>query len=328
MRTNPRPFPSPKTHSGNYIDPLFAGYWRLPDLLEASPVPGTPNPRCIAINQLFIDVNHRHQNLDAFIRAMIHSRDTALKFTDAVSQGVEIKLYIEDVLRERFEETFHENHIDPDKDVLWFRAPPLEKTNNGVWAGFGKKLIPYWDERFADYDWVVVWDADIFFQPLPNTMFEKLLNLEFRNIGYIYSKVIQRSKYGDMFDSVLNRALAKTGITRQALYEMMDINDDRFTMIKPSGCLWAYPAKHFHKEHQDFIEWIRQYGPYFGDDELIADHWSHKFGLDIESLHKHLDIAINSIMYYIIANGRPIGNILHGRIDLREEAQLHNLLKI
>ena len=328
MRTNPRPFPSPETHSGNYIDPLFAGYWRLPDLLEPSPAPRTPNPRCIAINQLFIDVNHRHQNLDAFIRAMIHSRDTALKHTDAVSQGVEIKLYIEDVLRERFEKTFHENHIDPDKDVLWFNAPPLEHTNNGVWAGFGKKLIPYWDERFADYDWVIIWDADIFFQPLPNTMFEKLLNLEFRNIGYIYSKVILRSKYGIIFDSVLNRALEKTGITRQALYEMMDINDDRFTMVKPSGCLWAYPAQHFHNQHQDFIKWMRQYGPYFGDDELIADHWSAKFRLNIESLHKHLGIAVNSILYYIIANGRPIGNILHGRIDLREEEQLHNLLKI
>ena len=209
---------------------------------------------------------------------------------------------------------------------MWFKAPPLEHTNNGVWAGFGKKLIPFWDERFADYDWVVVWDADIFFQPLPNIMFERLLNLELLKIGYLYSNVFVRSKYSDMFNTVLDRGIEKIGITREELYEMMDITDDRYTMVHPTGCIWAYPAKHFHSNHKDFIDWMHQYGPYFGNDELIADHWSAEF--EIESLHKHLGIAVNAFTYYIITNGRAIGNILHGRIDLRDEKKVYELLDI
>ena len=339
MRINLEPFPAYDGKSLEWMDEIHKGAWRLPDLEMPPPLAQPFNPDVSAVIPLFRDDYKRVQNIEAWARHAIYSRWTCLKYTDAVEQRVNIKFLVEECISDRVIPVFEDNFVDIDRDVLFFTAEPLEHSKDGSWGHLGKQMIPYWDKRFANYEWIFVWDADILFMPecttkeqtsdclLPNTMFSKINKLS-KNPGYIYVSYVNGDSLRDTLLRRLAKETEKTGISVEDLLEMSGVSQNLQTIVKPSCCLWAYPAKHFHEHCQDFIEWMKTYGPYWGNDEIIAGYWTNKFGIDLNRLCVELDILVNDITYYFFNRRKVGGNILHGKINLRYEKELHDILGI
>lgn len=330
MRHNSEPFPI--FPAANWIDPIYECYWRLPDLLEPPPVVDNPDPHCLMLIHLFTDGYTRNKNIHAWIRSAIYSRWSVLRNTDAVAEGIEVKFYIEDKLKHTLWDTLKKNFIDPDRDVIWFAAPPLPKSETGEWAYLTKKLSSYWDERFVDYDWVLCTDADLFYLPLPNEMFSKIKALHLTDIGMLFAFIEEHKLMKDHIELRIKHGLEKIGMTLPELFAFagVDIDPFRNTLIKPAGCFWVYPANHFHTHHQDFVQWMQAYAPYFGDDEMAMVYASEKFDLELLPIRSKLGLAMNSISYYLQfdENEKPDGQILHGIILPEDEPAFYKLLNL
>lgn len=317
---------------------MYKGAWRLPDLQAPPSFPPFSNPNILCLIPLFSDAYTRVENIAAWVRYAIYSRWTCLKYTDAVLRAVEIKFLVEDCIADRVIPTFEKNFIDIDNDVIWFTAEPLEKSENGTWGYLGKQMIPYWDERFAGYEWLWVWDADILFMPnektrsmlepeknLPNQMFTRTPDLP-KQAGYIHISVTDSKDVEAHYLHKLSLDTEKTGIPVDALLKMSGVSTQRQTIIKPACAIWVYPAKHYHEHHKDFIDWMRTYAPYWGNDEILVGYWTQKFRLDITNLHNAIGILSNDLSFYFRFN--PPGNILHGVINMDFERELRELLEI
>jgi len=331
MRKNSQPFPDGRVSSKSLIDPIYKVFWNLPTLEEPPPTPDNPSSNVIALSILFTDAYKRVANLEAWVRGVIYSRWSALKYTDAVSENVAVKLYIEDILRPSLESTLISNFVDPDKDVLWFSAPPLERSDDGFWGHLGKQMCPYWDTQLADYDRILVWDADTFFLPRPHTMFTKLKSLESAMIGYIFAITMPWKDFYYTFKHKLRKDTRKSGIEIEELLAMSDIVFDEFpeTIQKPFGSMWSYPPKHYHTHHQDFVQWMQTYAPYYGNDELAAVCWSHKFGINIKSLDILLDLRMYDTPSFLTSpDTHTQKNVLHGLPSVSREEVFRETLKI
>ena len=326
MRYNPVPFPSAQANPNNFIDPVLEGFWNLPSLVKPPPVVENPNPDSVALVILFTDDYRRSENLQAWVRGAIYNRWSCLQYSDAVSQGIEVKLYIEDVLRNVLSPALTENFIDVDRDVIWFHAPRLEK---GLYGYLGKQMSPYWDSQLATYKRIMVWDADTFFLPRPNSMFAKLKDFPTNKIGYILVSTEKWSIFRNTLISRLKMDIKKGGVPVDELFQMAGINLDGFSdyVLKPFGCMWTYSPAYFHKHHSDFVNWMQSYAPYFGNDELLATCWNQLFNIDILSLSNELDLSINPTDSYMgssIQNKKT--NVLHGLFHRNQTINFYNLL--
>ena len=279
--------------------------FELPDLAEAPST--TDGGECLVLIPVFFDAYTRDVNVYAYIRSAIYSRMTCLTRTDAVAENVSVKLYVENDLEKLIEPILKSNGIDMDKDVVWFAAPPLEKSQGGVWGRLGKKMVSYWDDRFKAYDWVVSWDADVFWRKEPK-FFEKLRGMP-KRIGYIRENISHDWKLR------MTRNIEKSRIPTDTLLDMAgvpkDIQDTE--MLKSVvGYLWCYPAKHFHEHHADFIEWLWDFAPYIGDDEICNALTQKMFGLDIFDIEHVFDMVVQSTKDFI---KRPKADcsLIHGR---------------
>ena len=316
---------------------MYEGMWRLPDLQTPSAVPSGFNPNILCLIPLFKDDYTRVENLEAFARMAIYSHWTCYQHTNALDEYIRVQFLVEECIADRVIPIFEQNFIDINKDVIFFTADPLEHSTDGSWGHLGKQMVPYWDKRFANYEWLFVWDADILFLPeissigigenesLQNQMFTKIHDLP-KRAGYIYVSYIEAEIMNNQLLSRLAKETTKTGISVDKLLEMSEVSKYRRTILKPSCCLWAYPAKHFHENHQDFIEWMQTYAPYWGNDEIIAGYWTNKFLLKVNVLSRELNILVNDNAYFFGA--KPAGNILHGIIRLDSEKELREALYI
>ena len=329
MRKNLVPFPCEKT-TYDFIDNKFKCLWNLPSLTEPTPVPTHPDTTKIALVVLFIDPYHRHQNLLAWVRGAIYSRWSALMYTDAIAQGIEVKFYFEDVLRQMLEPVLLENHVDPDKDVIWFHAsPPKDK----VWGHLGKKMVTYWDPQLQHYDRIITWDADTFFLPRPNNMFEKLNNIPTDKIGFFRAFLMEWNIRKSGFISRVERDTNKSEVSVYKLFKMSGVNLNGFTngVYKMSGFLWTYSPAYFHKHHTDFVNWMSTHAPYLGNDEETLAMAAQVFKLKFLSLYEPLDLNMHQIDTFLdLDDATNDINIVHGMFYAKSEKQqaFHNILGI
>ncbi len=319
MRKNLNPFPK-------NAEECLRGFWNLPDLAEPPQSENIRNTKHIALIPLFSDAYKPIENIDAFMRAAIYSRWTCLQHTDAIEQGVEVKLYVEDLLRDRLEDVMLDNYIDPDKHVLWFNAPPLEKTEHGIHGYLGKQMYPYWDKRVAHYDRITVWDADLFFLPAAKTLFERFHKLPESQIGYIIAHKIPWEHLKIHWDLHFIADTKLGGVTRKRLLEMAGVPKFQGDVVFPLGCFWTYPAKYFHTHHPEVVKWISVYGPYFGNDQITATCWSYMFEMDIYSIYAEADIIVAVLEHALKQPDQT--HIFHGVIPPDQEKAFHKMLEI
>ena len=293
------------------ISPSLQPLYDLPDLDEPPPRVDESGSS-IGLIPVFLDAYAESIEIYAYTKAAIYSRWSCLTSSDAVKQNIPIKLYIEQGLRNSVSTMLESNFIDPEKDVLWFVAPPREATTGGVWGNLGKQMLAYWDSRFSDYDWVIVWDSDTFWIGNSN-FFERLLAYPNQQVGYIHKSI------SNLWRDKLAKCIRQGGMSVDELLEYSNIPTELQeceALEKTVGHLWVYPAKHFHENHPDFVKWMWDYAGYYGNDEILSFFWSRLFDLDIFSITDTFGIESQKYREYIL-NPKDSCFIMHGRPQLK-----------
>ena len=126
-----------------------------------------PQNRGIVLIPVFEGHPHKRTAEHHVIVSAAWARRSWMEYSDAKNFGIEVKLYIEERLREQdgVMETLRENHIG-EEDILWFNADHLEGAlphPDGGYVTFGtKKCTMFTDRQLQDYEWVFQFDSDIF----------------------------------------------------------------------------------------------------------------------------------------------------------------------
>ncbi len=289
------------------LDAIYQPLMELP-IEQLPPVRATtvaPSERILALIPLFVDVHYPEEVIDAFVRAAIYSRWSCLQYTDAAAQGVSIKFYVEDVLYKRLTDVFDANHIDVEQDVLWFHAPPLPDRLGNGWARLSKKMCSYWDTRLAEYDWIVVWDADMSFRQDHHSLFETLHQEPAEELHYLR---VDRFEWNWL--RTFLEATEQGGISIEMLLERVGASHLTLTgkHAKPLGIMWCYPAKWFHTKLPTCVQWMQQHAPYIGDDEVCAMLLAHVFNFNIRSMQDRFNVTLKQ--------GQDSGTLMHGKFYL------------
>ena len=151
---------------------------RLPNLTEETPRVENPSTRLLVLLPLFQSGARNTFITDGGAIGAIWSRHTWLKHTDAVDYGIEIKFYIDDKIKDVCLPIFEDNGIDM-ADLLFFDSDPIERADLGGNHPPSKKLAAFADDRFKDYDWIILMDIDIFamaFNEKRTPFFEKFFS--------------------------------------------------------------------------------------------------------------------------------------------------------
>lgn len=286
------------------LQPLY----ELPNVDEPVQSGVKQDSSCLALIPVFRQVYSRSANTLAYIKSAIYSRKLCLENTDAVSEGVAVKLYIERELENIVIPILEANAIDLDEDIIWFATPPLEKSRQGRWGRYSKKMVSYWDHYFKDYEWIVCSDADLFWVA-DGKFFEKLKAYPKKQIGYI------RKSFTHNWKKRLEISTSKGGIPVEQLLEMAHVPKEiqqHGELESVVGYLWCYPAKHFHQNHNDFIQWMWNYAPYLGDDEICVLLYQKLFGLELFDIRKTFDINTQKTYDYI-KKPKNTCHLIHGR---------------
>ena len=304
------------------ISEKYHVFYDLPNLAQAPPVV-KPKNKVLALIPLFSDVYRHSLDMDGLIRSALYSRWSALMYTDAVAQGVEINLYMEDTLLPSYKAVLGDNFIKA-SDVVYFSGASPTVHGNGTWGHLGKQTCPYWDLRLSDYEWLVVWDADLFFLPGMPPIFENLLDVD-REIGYIRKIALSADAHESSIVRTLQNDIVKSSLTVNQLFRQIGFKfPDIFE--RTVGHFWCYPINHFCKNHPEFITWMSEFAPVFGNDEILAGVWSSLFSLPILTMSNELQFSTVASGYYFQNNLK--NDAIHGVISKREEAAFRDLLKI
>ena len=280
------------------IDAVYKVFADLPDLVSPVPQVAHPNATMIGIIPLFQDPYFNEHNFPAFLKAAIYSRQSYLLHTDAIETDTAIKLYIETACQDISIPILEKNGLNSETDVLWFHAPPLPDTNNGVWGRLGKKMNLYWDPQLSAYEQVVYWDADMFKldEPQFRDIFARIADTE-RVLSSIRVQTLPRRTWRPLIirNSVKNVRFG--GIPIQDIFRRAGLGrvlqEITGEIAKPLGGLAIYPAKRFHSQLHPFVNWLKENAPYIGDDEICLALGAAKFNIYLRCLNDewHLTYA-------------------------------------
>ena len=295
----------------------------LPDLKAVPSVEGSKT--CIGLIPLFDDLYFN--SFFAYLKAAIYSRQSWILHTDASEQNVAIKLYIEDTLKFKAIRILEANGLTED-DVIWFNAPPLPDTRQGVWGRLGKKLCLYWDEQLSDYEKIVYWDADMFKLPEPEyrDFFARAIDEPYWSFVETVTAYRRHWRPQMIRNSVKNVHLGQIPIqdifTRAGLGRVLQ--EVKGALTRPIGSLCVYPAAVFRSEYQDCLDWIRQHGPYIGDDEFVIGLAANKFVFYLNALHGGWGLTHRNVVDYF--QGDTAHTCLHGKPITEHEERYTALL--
>ena len=313
------------------VDSAFRVFYELPDLVSPVPQVDIPTPDCIGLIYLFIDPYCGTHNFPAYLKAAIYSRQNFLLHTDARETQTAIKLYIEKALEREVLPVLHQNGLDPETDVLWFDAPPLPDTLQGVWNKWGKKTSLFFDPQLSSYARVVFWDADLFTVNAPQ--FRNIFAYAFENTDLLFlrTKTYQRRDWRPLMIRNTVKNVRFSGFTVQEIFSRAGLGRTLQAipgdLVKSHNMFGIYPAKRFHSEYRPFVEWIDAHGPYIGNDEYSLALGAAKFNVSLGSLHNLWGLTCEHIGEYL--TGKTETAFVHGRtITSQEDAHTQLLLSI
>ncbi len=262
---------------------------RLPNLTEETPRVEIPSKRLLMLFPFFKGNGTDTYLMDGGVIGGIWARHTWLKHTDALNYGIEMKFYIDEKVKDIAFPIFEANGIDTDH-LLFFDSDPIEREDLGRDFQFTKKLAAFGDDRFKDYDWIIIIDCDIFamsFTGEPVPFFEKFFN------GCIEGQI------GNMCAMAMSRSVPLNWIERLIAHKNRDHNDSwealqqnwrleaekiiskedvavfwdpqRLSMIC-SGFIHAYPAKAM-MQNPENAEWFINAARIMQDDEAVIALW-------------------------------------------------------
>lgn len=315
----------------------YTYFLELPNLGGPSPQVINSKNTCLGIVPIFTDFfydtneDKAKEKLHAYAKAAIYSRETFLQNTDAVEVGVEIKLYIEDVCKDIISNILEENYIT-EKDIIWFNAPPID-TEKGLWGRLGKQMCHYWDKRFSEYEWLVVWDSDFFIGGAKSYgFFKRLVELE-KKVHYFSEGNFARDGWHPCAYLKENlRSRIAPGLTVEEVFNLIgasDIVEEKVGSLRSvAGFLSAFPAKYYYKNRCEMLEWYEFAGPLIGSDQRTYTVWNHLSGEQFLGLQPRI-----GFVGYTKAAKYPDRNYtFHGNINkmtdvmiFRDLFKIHNI---
>lgn len=268
------------------VDPAYRAFAMLPRLTKIAPEYQAKDADRIALIPIFSDSYQRVENIPALLQSAIYSRASCLKNTDAVAQGVEVKLYVEDYIGNRLAVQMMRNGIHPDEDVLYF-----DTTIHEWWNYMGKKTYSYYDPQLSEYNQVIVWDSDIYFPPTNRTatFFSQLSQLP-QTLFYVH--------INDMFPDwkeYLERNIRLSNLSVNEILTHVGIEVPTYPIRRPVGALWVNPSKYLHHKHGEMLDWIREASRLIGCDEVTVAFACFRFGCNLSSLRRFYQLSMASI---------------------------------
>ena len=253
-------------------NPDKAHLWRLPDFSEPFPLYETQGEIILIWPLYGVGENGFDALLHHGVRSAVWSRATFLWHTDAISQGVDLKFYVESAALDVIAPIFEACHVDISREVLTFDGTPFHVDNI---CGLGKSLAMFADEQFASYSWVGLPDFDIFCsvvnaQSVQYPFFRQFssLPLEFGAISDCLEDVpLQEAHFWHEriggYDEWCRHA--STLVDEALLQEYLQMP----TVPRAHGAFFVYPARYFHDEHPARLEWIAEAGKVLQNDESV-----------------------------------------------------------
>ena len=257
---------------------------RLPNLTAETPRVENPSKRLLMLFPLFKSGARDTYITDGGVIGGIWARHTWLKHTDALNYGIEVKFYIDEKVKDIALPIFEVNGIDTD-DLLFFDSDPIEREDLGANHPPSKKLVAFADDRFKDYDWIIIIDCDIFvmsFTGVPVPFFEKFFNGciegQIGNMcamamgeGVPINWVAKLMDYNNPWEALQQNWRSEAG--RIISKEDVEVfwNPNKHSMIC-GGAIHAYPAKAMMQSPEN-AEWFINAARVMQDDEAVIALW-------------------------------------------------------
>ena len=235
--------------------------------------------------------NEGDQSLENHIcNSACWARRSWLLFSDAIDLDIKIGFYVGDTVTDRVFPILQENGIDVDTDVFLLEEAPFEGNPT---THLGKKLSFFNDTQFADYDWVLQMDADMFLASPSrekNDFFAWFDGAEKK--PYAVRANIKGASQGDHRNIDHHHwwhCLLHSEDTQEKIEEWIararTLVDDSVVdcYLDPTkyittchGGIYAFPLKHYQTEKRKDCEWIAKAGKLLQDDEATFSLWHMK----------------------------------------------------
>lgn len=299
--------------------------YRLPDFEEPSPRADIVNDRYTVLIIAYVRGDLESWDFEMpmlYLRSALWSRNSWLVNSDAIEHGVDVKLYIEDVLFEHAKDWLVEQHIDLERDVITFSCPLIEPElrtqsyQSGRWAYWGRKMVSFWDPQLSSYERIVCCDSDTYVASPPGfrfDFFEKLENLtDYQKTACAHFNYGQNNNmWYDFMQSLEDRAQGYSLADISKILHI-DFRSLSHTFLRPKGWMWSYPAKYFHESKPETVEWIRKAAMIMGWDEFVMACAYEILGVDHFYMQDEFDMTyINCVGMTepCIAHGRPYQSV-------------------
>lgn len=246
------------------------------------------------------------------------------EYSDARQLGVPVSIYMEDVLEDDYADFFVNQGLEWGRDIIRFHAGDTP----GDWGRLGKQLCPFWDDRFINDEYLFISDADMLLtkNPKGHSIIEGSLKKKPTELQYFTQIDIEGNKYINEYLPILGKecclnarnmfantelkhdfeqpilkTLGKTvvdhcltvyaNITNTPKISLDDfLLSDSF--LSPYAALTIYPAKHFHQERQNWIEFMEKC-KLVGNDQALGAFVNKLFGYNNQPSWMTIDYVKN-----------------------------------
>lgn len=209
---------------------------------------------------------------DWVVKSACWARRSWLHNTDAVELGIPLKFYVQESIKDRVRPLLAEYGIGG-KDIIYFDASDFYETRSLHFDGAGaKQCAIYSDAQFADYEWVLQIDADMFMARPPGCegvypFFDFFIN---RTEALSHWACVHL--HGPKRAGELQWPVQQPSGTRDAWYqlagEMVNRNIDSGSMFTGlSAAITAFRAKHLFGNDHERLQWMSLAGRALQSDE-------------------------------------------------------------
>ena len=278
----PKPF-------NEYMDKLKGHLIRLPPVPKDVAAQHNYNgnsKKALVLYTVYATVEGEHSYYwlnDWILRSACWGKHSWERNSDAQEHDIKIGFYVDDSIKDIAEYIFNESHVDINNDVFYFK----DSKNYGR---YNKKLEFVVDEQFAEYEWVLQCDADVFvcsknendkIHKMP--FFDNLFKLEHDKIGamkleehytpIVNTYIINNVKCNEGQDKIQAwKEITQELVNRETADKWIEGTD----IIHPNGGIYAVPMSHFYQSRIEELVWLYTAGSLYRDDEMTFSMWEYK----------------------------------------------------
>ena len=233
-----------------------------------------PSTRGLVLIPLYDGHYSNDQVTHGLAQAAAWARRSWSLYSDASDYGIDIKLYVENRIAGQISNILQTNGLFGDR-VIWFDGDHIEGAlkKHGRYSTFGaKKLMMLTDSRLADYDWIFCVDSDLFVmnydrnERLP--FFSEFFKLaDPKSPAFWYARYLTNvpdhspvtfNYYRNADNHTTPESIAAFEKRVEPLVgrEILTALRDGKMFLTCSGCITAFPAKHFMSECYDECEYL------------------------------------------------------------------------